>query len=284
VFLGYDEITGVKIIIKEINNPRNKKENDFSILRKLRHPGLPEIIDAFELNKSLYIVMNYISGNNLGELVKLHGTFDEPGALDIVLEILDALDYLHSVRPKPVIHGDIKPENILLKGNGRGTLIPKIADFGLSREFSKAGGSVLTEVRTALGTILYMPPEQIRDAHSVRETADLYSMGMTLYYLLTSKYPFNFPTPLEVRQFLNENRHKVKTPEEAFRIMMEVMKLKTPHLIVLTENPIPIQKRVPQIPPELAKIVDKAIKKDISQRFQSATDFKRELESVVSNL
>jgi serine/threonine protein kinase len=109
-------------------------------------------------------------------------------------------------------------------------------------------------------------------------------MGATLYYLLTGKYPFNFPTPLDILKFQLKHKARVKSPNEAFRMILEEQKLKTPHLIVLTEEPIPIQKRVPQIHTELARIVDKAIRKDINQRFQTATDFKRELESVVRKI
>jgi serine/threonine-protein kinase len=123
-----------------------------------------------------------------------------------------------------------------------------------------------------------MPPEQIKDAHNVKETADLYSMGATLYYLLSGKYPFNFPTPAEVKQFLEENRKKVKNVQHAFRLLMEIKKLKTPHLIVLTEEPVPIQERCPGIHPQLAGIVDKSIRKDAGRRFQTADEFKQHLE------
>ena len=108
--------------------------------------------------------MNYISGNNLGEFVKSHGTFDEAGALDIVLEILDALDYLHSVRPKPVIHGDIKPENIIIE-NGRAVLI----DFGsIDTEDASSG---------------FCSPERFAGIPKSIES-DIYSVGELLHYLL----------------------------------------------------------------------------------------------------
>ena len=287
VYLAYHKPTGRLVALKEMNIFSRQLAARFAreirIMKKVVHENVLCFIGSGQEMKTgkPYLVMEYASKGCLEDLIKGNGLLPTKVAVQFIIQSLSGLQFIHNAG---IVHRDIKPENILLKGNGNGTLIPKIADFGLAREFSKAGGSVLTQLGNAMGTILYMPPEQIRDAHNVKETADLYSMGVTLYYLLTNKYPFNYPTPLDVLRFLNEHRHKVRSPDEAYRMMIEVKKLKTPHLIVLSEEPIPVQKRVPQIPLTLAKIVDKAIKKDINHRFQTAPDFKRELESVVSNL
>ena len=287
VYLAYHRPTARLVALKEMNIFNKQLAARFAreirIMKRVAHENVLCFIDSGQEKKSgkPYLAMEYASKGCLDDLLNGNGSLQARFAVQLIIQSLGGLEYVHNAG---IVHRDIKPENILLKGNGRETLVPKIADFGLAREFSKAGGSLLTKLGTALGTILYMPPEQIKDAHSVRETADLYSIGVTLYYLLTSKYPFNFPTPLDILKFLNEHKHRVKSPDEAFRMMMEVQKLKTPHLIVLSEEPIPIKKRVPRISSELAQIVDKAIKKDINQRFQTATEFKRELERVVSNL
>lgn len=287
VYLAYHKPTARWVALKEMNIFNKQLAARFAreirIMKKVVHDNVLCFIDSGQEKKNgkPYLVMEYASKGCLEDLLKGNGSLQTKEAVQLIIQSLSGLKFVHNTG---IVHRDIKPENILLSGNGQAPVVPKIADFGLAREFSKAGGSVLTQLGTALGTILYMPPEQIKDAHSVKEPADLYSMGATLYYLLTGKYPFNFPTPLDILKFQIKHKARVKSPNQAFRMMMEEQKLKTPHLIVLSEEPIPIQKRVPQIPSELAIIVDKAIKKDINQRFQTATDFKRELERVVSNL
>jgi serine/threonine-protein kinase len=287
VYLAYHKPTARLVALKEMNIYNRQLAARFTreirIIKKVVHENVLLFIDSGQEKKNgkPYLVMEYASKGCLENLLKDNGSPQTKVAVQLIIQSLSGLKFIHNAG---IVHRDIKPENILLSGNGQAPVVPKIADFGLAREFSKAGGSQLTQLGTALGTILYMPPEQIKDAHSVKEPADLYSMGATLYYLLTGKYPFNFPTPFDILKFQIMHKARVKSPNEAFRMMREEQKLKTPHEIVLSEEPIPIQKRLPQVPSELAKIVDKAIKKDTNQRFQTATDFKRELERVVSNL
>ena len=286
-FLAYHQPTG-RLVGLKVMNIINKQlsarfAREIKIMKKVMHENVLCHIDSGQEKSSgkPYLVMEYASRGCLDDLLKDNGILPYKVAVELIIQSLNGLEYVHNAG---IVHRDIKPENILLKPNGRGTGIAKIADFGLAREFSKAGGSVLTQLGTALGTVLYMPPEQIKDAHSVKETADLYSMGVTLYYLLTAKYPFNFPSPLDILKFLQENKHRVKSPNEAFKMMQEVQKLKTPHLIVLSEEPIPIGERKPDIPSKLAQFVDKAINKEIKRRYQTAAEFKHELQSVVGSL
>jgi serine/threonine protein kinase len=97
---------------------------------------------------------------------------------------------------------------------------------------------------------------------------------------LSGKYPFNFPTPLDVLRFLVENPQRASSPDEALKRMMAILKLKSPYLIVLEDEPIPIRQRKPEIPAELARIVDRAISKPPDQRFQRAAEFQQSLEAV----
>lgn len=287
VFLAYHRPTG-RLVALKVMNIFNKQlgarfAREINIMKKVSHENVLCHIDSGQEKSSgkPYLVMEHASRGCLDDLLKDAGSLTFKAAVAVIIQSLKGLEYIHSAG---IVHRDIKPENILLKPNGNGTGIPKIADFGLAREFSKAGGSVLTQLGTALGTILYMPPEQIKDAHSVKEPADLYSMGVTLYYLLTTQYPFNFPSPLDILKFLQENKDRVKSPNEAFKMMQEVKKLKTPHLIVLSEEPIPVRERKPDIPAKLAQIVDKAIRKDIKRRYQTAAEFNHELQSVAGSL
>ncbi len=165
VFLGYDEVTGVKVIIKRISKTRSKKENDFSILRRLRHPGLPEINDAFEMNGAMYIIMEYLEGSNLRELICSGGILEEEKALEIILDVLEVLDYLYSMKPHPLVHGDIKPENIIIS-NGRAVLI----DFGSTDNEEASSG--------------FCAPERFAGIAKSIES-DLYAVGELLHYLLS---------------------------------------------------------------------------------------------------
>jgi eukaryotic-like serine/threonine-protein kinase len=288
VYLAYHKSTARLVALKEMNIFNKQLAARFAreigIMKKVSHENVLCYIDSGQDKNSgrPYLVMEYASSGCMDDLLKDNSPLSARTAVQLGIQSLQGLQCVHGAG---IVHRDIKPENILLQHkNGQGPLVPKIADFGLAREFSKAGGSTLTQLGTALGTILYMPPEQIKDAHNVREPADLYAMGVTLYYLLSGKYPFNFPTPLDILKFLNEHKHEAKSPDDAMRMMMEVQKLKTPYMIVLSEEPIPIRERMPQIHSDLARIVDKAINKDISRRFQTASDFKRAMEGVVGSL
>ena len=288
VYLAYHTSTARLVALKEMNIFNKQLAARFAreigIMKRVSHENVLCYIDSGQDQNGgrPYLVMEYASAGCMDDLIKDQTPLSAKKVVQLGIQSLHGLQYVHGAG---IVHRDIKPENILLKQqNGQGQLVPKIADFGLAREFSKAGGSTLTQLGTALGTILYMPPEQIKDAHNVREPADLYSMGVTLYYLLTCKYSFNFPTPLDILKFLEEHKHKGKSPDEAMRMLMEAQKLKTPHLIVLTEEPIPIRERMPKIQADLARIVDKAVNKDISRRFQTAPEFRKELEGVVGRL
>jgi eukaryotic-like serine/threonine-protein kinase len=287
VYLAYHQSTARIVAVKEMNIFNKQMAARFyrerRLMKKLVHENVLTYIDEGQDKKTKqpYLVMSFASEGSLDQLVRKNQGFLPPAAaVKYIIAALNGLDYIHK---NGIVHRDLKPENIFL-GRDNGNLIPKIADFGLSRQFSKAGGSVLTRLGSCIGTILYMPPEQIRDTHSVREPADLYSMGVTLYYLLTGKYTFNFPSPLDVILFINQNKKGIKSPEDAIKFIMQAQKLQNPHLIVLSDEPIPIRTRKPGLAIELANLVDKAVKKDISQRFRTASEFKEHLERIAPRL
>lgn len=165
VYLGYDEVTGSKIIIKEISKNHSKKENDYSILRRLRHPGLPVVCDAFELNGLMYIILEHIEGKNLREFYESKGNLREEDALKIVSDLLEVLDYMQSIKPKSLVHGDIKPENILIS-NGCSSLI----DFGSVDSNDASSG--------------FCAPERFAGIPKSIES-DIYSLGELLNFLIT---------------------------------------------------------------------------------------------------
>lgn len=271
----------MKIADKELGA---RFEREIRLMRRVVHPHVLRYLDSGQAADSgqPYLVMEYAPLGNL-DRVLLDNNGSLPGALAVRYAI-EALQGLGQIHQAGIVHRDLKPENLLLKQDDRGETRVKIMDFGLAREFAKAGGSVLTRVGQAMGTLLYMPPEQIRDAHSVRESADLYSLGVTLYHLLSGQYPFNFPTPRDIQRFVAENQGQVSSLGEALKRIMAIQKLKSPYLIVLEDEPIPIRQRKPEIPAELARIVDRAISKPPDQRFQRAADFQQSLEAVYPRL
>ena len=157
-----DRLVALKILPPEIGRQESFAQRfarEAQAMAKLSHPNIVTIHDFGRRDDFYFFLMEYVDGLSLRHVLDSGGVSTKE-ALAIVPQICDALQYAHDCG---IVHRDIKPENILLEGNGRVTPTPKIADFGLAREFSKAGGSVLTQLGTALGTILYMSPEQVRD-------------------------------------------------------------------------------------------------------------------------
>jgi len=254
-------------------------ERETRYMKELVHTNTIRFIDSGVYKDRPYLVIELASHGNLDDRIDPTKGFLSPQ--EAVLYIADALDGLEFIHQKKIVHRDLKPENILLQENGDGGLMAKIADFGLAKKYTEAGGSLMTRLGKGIGTILYMSPEQIRDTASVREPADIYSMGVTLYYLLTGKYPYNFPTSRDIQRFLNERRQDIRNAEEALAQLMRIQRIKSPELIVLTEEPIPIRERKSDIPVALANVVDKAIRKDISSRYQTAAEFRQELQEAL---
>jgi serine/threonine-protein kinase len=168
-----------------------------SILARLDHPNLPKVSDYFSEDELDYIVMDYVAGKNLKELMdeaRRNGQFlVEAEVLSWARQLCDALEYMHSQDP-PVLHRDIKPSNIKLTPTG----LVKLVDFGLVKLLSKDMSQTIT-VLQGRGTAAYTPLEQYGEDDSHTDTrSDIYALGATLYHLLT-----NTP-PADARQrFLN---------------------------------------------------------------------------------
>jgi serine/threonine protein kinase len=128
---------------------------------------------------------------------------------------------------------------------------------------------------------MYMPPEQVRDAGEVREPADMYSVGVTLYYVLTGQYSFDFPTPKDIADLRAQRPDAVKRPQDALRMIMQLRRIRHPFVIILGEEPIAVRQREPSIPARLAAVVDRAVRKSPAERFQSAAEFRLALRRAV---
>jgi serine/threonine protein kinase len=166
-------------------------EREGRLLARLHHPNIVTLYDAGRAGGFFYLLMEYVDGVNLRQAMRA-GRFTPTQALGLVPQICDALQYAHE---QGVLHRDIKPENILLDARGR----VKLADFGIAKlaaeveaeakPFGQIDTAGLTQAGVALGTPRYMAPEQANDPQSVDNRADIYSLGVVFYELLTGELP-----------------------------------------------------------------------------------------------
>ena len=150
------------------------------ILKKLNHKNLPSIIDVIDNEDSFIIIMDYIEGNSLNKALEEYGAQPQEYVIEWAKQLCDVLGYLHSRQPA-IIYRDMKPANIMLKPDGNVTLI----DFGTAREFKEKN---LADT-TCLGTVGYAAPEQFGGMGQTDARTDIYSLGATLYHLVTGNYP-----------------------------------------------------------------------------------------------
>ncbi len=172
-------------------------------LAKLSHPGIVSVHDFGRAGEHPYLVMEYVRGANLRAV--MHGRSVEPDqALAIVAHICDALQYAHE---EGVVHRDIKPENVLVDDKGR----VKITDFGLAKMVGagEVGRLSLTRSHQAVGTPLYMAPEQLERPLEVDHRADLYSLGVVFYELLTGELPMGRFAPPSSRARVDERVDRI---------------------------------------------------------------------------
>ena len=149
---------------------------------RLNHPNIVTVFDFGDSGGLFYFLMEYVDGVNLRDSIQ-DGRLSPEQALAIVAQICDALQFAHD---EGVVHRDVKPENVLLDKRGR----VKIADFGLAKLLGKSASDLrLTYTRQVMGTPHYMAPEQLKDPLQVDHRADIYSLGVVFYELLTGELP-----------------------------------------------------------------------------------------------
>src|SRR5207302_8666121 len=180
-----DRLVAVKILPPEVARDPGFTERfsrEARSLARLNHPNIITIFDFGKTDGLYYFTMEYVDGKNARELLEA-GELLPPLALKIIPQVCDALQYAHD---EGFVHRDIKPENILLDKKGR----VKIADFGLARLIGLTPTYLtLTGSQQVMGTLYYMAPEQMKRSHSVDHRADLYSLGVVFYEMLTGELP-----------------------------------------------------------------------------------------------
>jgi eukaryotic-like serine/threonine-protein kinase len=203
----------------------------------LQHPNVVAVYDRGEFDDTYYIAMEYLEGRSLKQIVRQDGPLDPDRAIDLVLQILKAARFAHR---RGIVHRDIKPHNVIVDDEGRA----KVTDFGIAR----AGASDMTETGSIMGTAQYLSPEQAQ-GHPVDARADLYSIGVVLYELLTGRVPFD--------------------AESAVTIALKQV----------SEEPVPPSQLNPAISDQLEDVVTRALQKDPAYRFADADEFIRALEA-----
>lgn len=197
VYLAMNEKANKQWAIKEMRKEKNKNYEimkqslitETNLLKELKHPYLPSIADIIESDDTIIIVMDYVEGRPLSDILTEEVTIEEDKVADYAIQLCDVLDYLHSQKP-PIIYRDLKPANIMLRPDGKITLI----DFGTARKYNYDSVSDTT----CLGTIGYAAPEQFA-GETLRQTdarTDIYNLGATMYHLLTGVNPSEPPYEL----------------------------------------------------------------------------------------
>ena len=194
VYLARDTILDRRVAVKVL---RGDLAGDEKFVRRfqrealsassLSHPNIVEIYDVGEDEGNFYIVMEYIEGKTLKQLIKKRGVLSLSETMDIMLQLLDALASAHD---SYIIHRDIKPQNIMIKDSG----LVKITDFGIAVALNS---TELTQTNSVMGSVHYLPPEQASGKGSTIRS-DIYSLGILMFEMLTGKVPFNGDSAVEI--------------------------------------------------------------------------------------
>jgi len=182
-----------KLTLKGDSAHRERFRREASLMMKLRHENVVGVYDHFKEGGSHYLVMEYVDGRPLSELMAREGALPEDEARWLAGRVATALAHIHS---RGIVHRDLKPSNILLGADGT----VKLGDFGIA--FTPGGDDDITSEGTALGTPTFMAPEQLEDARGADERSDMWSFGVCLFEMLTGRKFVTGPSPAAVRESL----------------------------------------------------------------------------------
>ncbi|MDX6407363.1 MAG: eukaryotic-like serine/threonine-protein kinase [Gaiellaceae bacterium] len=253
VYRAHDSLLERFVALKVLHQQYNEDEDfverfkrEARSVAQLQHPNIVTVIDRGEEDGRQYIVFEHIDGENLKELVVRRGRLEVREALAIALEIARGLAFAHD---HGLVHRDVKPQNVLLNGDGGA----KVTDFGIARSLDVEHGASVTQTGTVLGTSNYIAPEQASgqpvDAHT-----DVYSLGVVLYEMLTGDVPF---------------------PGENFvAVAMKHIQEPSPSVLDVRGD----------VPLRVAEMVDRALEKDPAQRFPTMDAFASEIETSLAEL
>ncbi len=253
-----NRMVGVKILHPKLNARKDlvsRFRREARAMSHLTHPNTVRVLLYGELEDgSLYIIMEFLEGKNLNQLVRTEGPLAAARAIGILSQACGALDEAHKAG---IIHRDLKPENIFVCQQGGIKDFAKVLDFGLAKVSERElrpGSIMLTQEGMVFGTPEFMSPEQAQ-GHTLTPASDIYSLAMILYEALTGKLPFEARGTMEFLQ-------------------AQVLK-----------KPIPLNSRVPgrTFSPELEAVLTKAMEKPVEARYGTATEFSAALEATLVN-
>ncbi len=252
----------IKLILPKMaanQQMRARFTREADVHSQLDHKNIVKQITSGEQDDACYILMEYCDGGTVKDaLIKSGGHFDVNYAVEIILQILDALIYAHGVEimvdleynspraTRGIVHRDIKPENIFLAGDPKRP-IAKLADFGLAKAFETSGLSGHTRTGAKAGTCQFMPKQQVLDFKHSQPDVDCWAAAATLYYMLTGDTPKDFKFNVD------------------------------PLYTALTAPVVPIRKRNPRIPSRLADVIDYALREEPEIGIRSAAELKRRI-------
>jgi serine/threonine-protein kinase len=247
VYKAVDEVLGRTVAVKVLHARYAAEPNFVARFRQeaqaaanLSHPNIVNIYDWGRDGETYYIVMEYVNGTDLKTLVTERGPLDPIKAAEYAAQVCAALGVAHGY---DIIHRDIKPHNIVLTPDGA----IKVMDFGIAR----AGNTTMTQTGSVLGTAQYLSPEQAQ-GRSLTPASDLYSLGVTLYEMVTGRVPFDGDTPVATA------------------------------LMQVNDTPTPPRQIRGSIPPGLEAVILRAMRKDPSQRYSSAAEMRDDLKRVLA--
>jgi eukaryotic-like serine/threonine-protein kinase len=246
---GYQ--VAVKIMLSRTAVDEQRKRwflREMNVLGTLNHPSIVGFLERGVIGNTFFFVMEFCEGGDVGRLVRnCRGQLRVNAAVSILMHSLRGLAHAHEAG---VVHRDIKPRNLLLSGP-RNRWRVKVGDFGLAKNFEKAGFSGMTTTGMTGGTCAFMPREQITDFKYVQPASDVWSMAATFYFMLTGCPP------------------------------RESLSGQNPLNVVLNGKIVPIDERLPEVPPQLATVLGKALADEPSQRFQTARAFRDALKDAL---
>jgi len=191
--LSLDRTVAIKVLPKRFSEKPNyitRFYKEGKLAAKLNHNNIVQAIDVGEAGGLYYFVMEYVEGKTLFDDLSKGKIFSEEEAIGITIQLARALQHAHA---QGMVHRDVKPKNVMITPEG----VVKLADMGLARETSDIEAAK-SEQGKAFGTPYYIAPEQIRGEVSIDGRADIYSVGATLFHMVTGRVPFEAKTPAEV--------------------------------------------------------------------------------------